>query len=149
MTKCKPKWKWNQHRDHHSCWYESIRTTSKYHPQISNSNIYHFQRNFPMNHAAVPLGAYIAVFSKSCSTPHLVILQKFVEFHQLVLQVKVLKFRQREYLLLGMNIQDMTWLKPPPVDIVRSTLWWLKTITLFWSLIFLEYPLWNQHNPWQ
>lgn len=42
-----------------------------------------------------------------------------------------------------------TWLKPPPVDIVRSTLWWLKTITLFWSLIFLEYPLWNQHNPWQ
>lgn len=76
-------------------------------PQISNSNIYHVQRNFPMNHAAVLLGAKIAVFSKSCSTPHLVILQKFVEFHQLVLQVKVLKFRQREYLLLGMNIQDM------------------------------------------
>ena len=48
-----------------------------------------------MNHAAVPLGVYIAVPSKSRSTPHLVILQKFVEFHQLVLQVKVLKFRQR------------------------------------------------------
>ena len=109
---------------------------------------------------------HIAVPSKSCCTPHLVILQKFVEFHQLVLQVKVLKFRQgTNWMWFQRNWKIFTtiigylpsfsewkfkkWLKPPPIDIVRSTLLWLKTIALFWSLIFQKYPPLNQHNPWQ